>query len=208
MKIEAWKPHQFKAKAKPLPAYLKLLKTKNPADIERLDRALGSIESWYGNSGSTSRRKEFYDSCKILASYFSFDPYIGPTYRFISIKNNYKKFKEGQILNLVVANPVASSWTTSLSNAIRFGDGDHGIVVSMRDVSWQIANSQWIIAAAKTIKSKAPDKYLKESSDSLLDVIAGYHEEDEVMLSFKKKKVKVRVEALILDKIVRPVSAH
>jgi len=98
-------------------------------------------------------------------SLFGFDPYVGDLYRAVPILKEVDKIPiEGKILRLKATVSKLSSWTTSLSNAARYGSHAHKsyVVIRARQQVLQLMNSNYLKSIAKyllsipQIRSKSP----------------------------------------------------
>lgn len=156
----AWSGHPKTLKLKRKPQLSEL-----EANFEKLEKAIASVIKWYEAEIDNNNYKEYYEGCKLLVSLFGFDPYVGDLYRAIPILKKVDKIPvEGKILRLKATVSKLSSWTTSLSNAARYGSHAHKsyVVIRARQQVLQLMNSNYLKSIAKyllsipQIRSKSP----------------------------------------------------
>jgi hypothetical protein len=214
--VKAWTTASPKVKVRVTPEYNRVLKNATDKDLLDIQTSLSTLQGWYSHSAGF--RNELYKAAEILVRYFRYDPYRGPVYRAIEVRKSFSKLSiEGKFLKANVAHPVASSWTTSISNAINFGKAHHNtfVVVKLSSPGLQLFNSNWFLSvlpalhkllkAVKKQRNKSLDKdLLYDCLNYVIDLNNNeYLEgEDEIVMRLPNK-VKIQVAALINDRIVR-----
>lgn len=156
----AWSGNLAKIKLKQKPNLHSLYKYR-----KELSDALRVMSDWYCGSSAGKDTKKFVANLRVIVALFGFEPYEGPLFRAIPyVKQvNKKTVHEGDVKRLKATVRPISSWTTSLSNATKYGHEKHGdfVVIQLKDKGMQLMNSvflravvDWLIAALKTAKAQ------------------------------------------------------
>lgn len=171
----AWSGHPKTLKLKRKPRLSEL-----EANFKELEKAIASARKWYEEGWNY---KDYYKGCKLLVSLFGFDPYVGNLYRAIPILKKVDKVPiEGKILRLKATKSKLSSWTTSLSNAARYGANTHEsyVVIQARQQVLQVMNTNYLKSIVKYLLSIPQIRSKSIVFNELANTLTRFEAEDEV----------------------------
>lgn len=171
----AWSGHPKTLKLKRKPRLSEL-----EANFKELEKAIASARKWYEEGWNY---KDYYKGCKLLVSLFGFDPYVGNLYRAIPILKKVDKVPiEGKILRLKATKSKLSSWTTSLSNAARYGANTYEsyVVIQARQQVLQVMNTNYLKSIVKYLLSIPQIRSKSIVFNELANTLTRFEAEDEV----------------------------